>query len=78
MPQSGQHSTFRKRTTGAAAEWARFHLFVPQLSMIALCVIQNVYVVRLGRGILPHSTGSAAAAAALIKEFDQWKVSDRS
>ena len=57
---------------------ARFHLFVPPLSMIALSVIQNVYIVRLGRGILPNSTGSAAAAAALIKEFDQWKVSDRS
>jgi hypothetical protein len=44
--------------------------------MIGLSVIQNVYIVRLG--ILPHSTGSAAAAAALIKEFDEWKISDRS
>ena len=78
MPQSGQHPTLRKRTTGAAAEWARFHLFVPPLSMIGLSVIQNVYIVRLGRGILSHSTGSAAAAAALIKEFDEWKISDRS
>jgi hypothetical protein len=46
--------------------------------MTGLSVIQNVYIVRLGRDILPHSTGSAAAAAALIKEFDEWKVSDRS
>ena len=54
----------------AAAEWARFHLFVPPLSMIGLCVIENVYIVRPGRGILPHCTGGAAATAALIREFD--------
>ena len=34
----------------AAAEWARFHLFVPPLSMIGLYVIENVYIVRPGRG----------------------------
>jgi hypothetical protein len=50
----------RKRTTGEAAKWTKFHVFVPPLSMIGLCGIQNVYIVRLGRGILPHSTGSAA------------------
>jgi hypothetical protein len=38
--------------------------------MIGLSVIQNVYILRLGRDILPHPTGSTAAAAAPIKEFD--------